>query len=111
MRPSRRFPYHIGYDAADTVTQIGPDVERFAVGDAVYVRLPEVSRGSWVEFIVVDEVFVAVKPASLSFVEAASMPLTAIIAMQALELYDGGLKGKKVFVPAGCQSILIVDAE
>lgn len=102
--PSRRFPYRIGYDAAGTITQIGDDVKQFKVGDAVYVRLPEMSRGSWAEYVVVDEFFVAPKPSSLSFEEAASIPLAAIISMQALELYEGGLKGKTVFVPAGCKS-------
>lgn len=39
------FPYKIGYDCAGTVIEIGPGVTRFKVGDAVYVRLPEASRG------------------------------------------------------------------
>jgi NADPH:quinone reductase-like Zn-dependent oxidoreductase len=39
------FPYKIGYDCAGTVAEIGAGVTRFKVGDAVYVRLPEASRG------------------------------------------------------------------
>lgn len=49
------------------------------------------------------EFFVAPKPASLSFVEAAAVPLAAGILMQALELYEGDLRGKTVFIPAGCE--------
>ncbi|KAL2843277.1 chaperonin 10-like protein [Aspergillus pseudodeflectus] len=95
------FPYKIGYDAAGIVTEIGTGVARFGVGDAVYVRLPESHRGAWSEYAVCPERFIALKPPSLSFEEAASMPLAATTAYQALEKYDGDLAGKTVFVPAG----------
>ena len=39
------FPYKIGCDCAGIVTEVGKDVNRLKVGDAVYIRLPEVSRG------------------------------------------------------------------
>lgn len=40
-----RFPYKLGYDCAGTVTEIGARVTRFKVGDEVFVRLPESTRG------------------------------------------------------------------
>lgn len=40
-----RFPYKLGYDCAGTVAEIGTRVTRFKVGDEVYVRLPESTRG------------------------------------------------------------------
>lgn len=40
-------------------------------------------------------------PTNLSFAEAASLPLAAITAVQALRKYEGDLAGKTVFVPAG----------
>jgi NADPH:quinone reductase-like Zn-dependent oxidoreductase len=40
-----RFPYKIGYDCAGKVTAVGSAVSDFKVGDEVYTRLPEVSRG------------------------------------------------------------------
>ncbi|KAJ0417400.1 chaperonin 10-like protein [Aspergillus carlsbadensis] len=95
------FPYKIGYDAAGTVAEIGAGVTRFKIGDAVYVRLPESHRGAWSEYAVCPERFIAQKPPSLSFEEAASMPLAATTAFQALKKYDGDLSGKTVFVPAG----------
>ncbi|KAL3467175.1 chaperonin 10-like protein [Aspergillus heterothallicus] len=95
------FPYKIGYDAAGTVTEIGNRVTRFRVGDAVYVRLPESHRGSWAEYAVCPERYIALKPPSLSFEDAASIPLAATTAFQALKKYEGGLAGKTVFVPAG----------
>ncbi|KGO71314.1 Alcohol dehydrogenase superfamily, zinc-type [Penicillium italicum] len=85
------FPYKIGYDCAGVVTEIGSDVTRFQVGAEVYVRLPEISR----------EKYIALKPPSLSFEDAASIPLAAMTALQALRKYKGDLAGKTVFVPAG----------
>ncbi|KAL3486587.1 chaperonin 10-like protein [Aspergillus germanicus] len=95
------FPYKIGYDAAGTVTAIGTGVTRFKIGDAVYVRLPESHRGAWSEYAVCPERLIALKPPSLSFEEAASMPLAATTAYQALKKYEGDLSGETVFVPAG----------
>ncbi|GLA98362.1 hypothetical protein AtubIFM57143_006303 [Aspergillus tubingensis] len=95
------FPYKIGYDCAGVVQEIGRDVKKFQVGDAVYIRLPEVSRGSCSEFIRCSEEHIGLKPPSLSFEEAASIPLAAMTALQALRLYRGDLAGKTVFVPAG----------
>ncbi|KAL3447432.1 chaperonin 10-like protein [Aspergillus insuetus] len=91
----------IGYDAAGAVTAPGPGVTRFRVGDAVYVRLPESHRGAWTEFAVCPERFIALKPPSLSFDKAATMPLAAMTAYQVLKKYDSDLSGKTVFVPAG----------
>ncbi|KAJ5510697.1 Polyketide synthase enoylreductase [Penicillium expansum] len=95
------FPYKIGYDCAGIVTEIGSDVTRFQVGAEVYVRLPEVSRGSCSEFVRCTEKYIALKPPSLSFEDAASIPLAAMTALQALRKYKGDLAGKTVFVPAG----------
>merc|ERR1712000_331266 len=96
-----QFPYQIGYDAAGVVTEVGSGVTHVKVGDEVYTRLPEASRGSWSEYAKCAESFVALKPASLSFSDAASMPLAGVTALQALSKYEGSLEGKTVFVPAG----------
>ncbi|KAE8153826.1 chaperonin 10-like protein [Aspergillus avenaceus] len=95
------FPYQIGYDCAGTVAEIGSGVTRFQVGDEVYVRLPESHRGAWSEYAKCPEEFIALKPPSLSFEDAAAIPLAAATALQALRKYNGDLTGKTVFVPAG----------
>ena len=45
---------------------------------------------------------ISLKPPSLSFTDAASIPLAAMTALQALRRYNGDLAGKTVLVPAGC---------
>lgn len=57
--------------------------------------------GSWAEQVVCPEFYVAPKPKGLSFEDAASLPLAAVTALQALRKYRGSLEGKTVFVPAG----------
>lgn len=42
-----RFPYKIGYDCAGIITEIGDGVKRLKIGDEVYARLPEKSKGNW----------------------------------------------------------------
>ncbi|OQE25283.1 hypothetical protein PENSTE_c006G00503 [Penicillium steckii] len=95
------FPYKIGYDCAGTVIETGSQVTRFKTGDEVFVRLPECHRGSMSEIARSTEEFVALKPKNLSMVEAASVPLACMTALQALRGYDGDLQGKTVFIPAG----------
>jgi NADPH:quinone reductase-like Zn-dependent oxidoreductase len=58
--------------------------------------------GAWSEFAKTREDFIALKPAGWSMAHAASVPLAAMTALQALQRYKGSLEGKTVLVPAGC---------
>lgn len=62
--------------------------------------------GSCSEFVQCAEEYIGLKSPSLSFEEAASIPLAATTALQALRKYHGDLAGKTVFVPAGCSKSL-----
>jgi len=75
-------PRVLGYDAAGVVSEIGPDVTLFSPGDAVYYAGDITRPGSNAEFQLVDERIVGRKPTSLSFAEAAALPLTAITAWE-----------------------------
>jgi zinc-binding alcohol dehydrogenase family protein len=74
----------LGYDAAGTVKAVGPDVKLFKPGDEVYYAGAVNRPGTNAEFHMVDERIVGFKPKSLSFEEAAALPLTAITAYEAL---------------------------
>lgn len=77
-------PVVLGWDAAGVIEAVGPDVTLFKVGDPVYYAGAIDRPGSNAEFHLVDERIVGRKPASLSFAEAAALPLTAITAWELL---------------------------
>lgn len=93
-RPRNPVP---GRDVAGTVVEIGAAVTRFAVGDEVYGVAP----GSFAEYVAAPESRLARKPASLTFTQAAVVPVSAATALRAL--VDVGR------VQAG-QSVLVVGA-
>jgi NADPH:quinone reductase-like Zn-dependent oxidoreductase len=83
----------IGLDLAGTVEAVGPDVMRFAVGDAVYGS----GKGSYAEYAVANEGKLAPKPDILSFEQAAAVPVSAVTAL--LGLRAGKIQaGQKVLV-------------
>ncbi|WP_430866953.1 zinc-binding alcohol dehydrogenase family protein [Demequina aurantiaca] len=78
-------PRILGYDAAGTVTAVGQEVSGFAVGDEVYYAGAIDRPGSNADYQAVDHRIAAHKPTTLSFADAAALPLTALTAMEALE--------------------------
>src|SRR5438128_1101047 len=77
-------PIALGCDVAGVVSALGPDAKGFAVGDEVYARLEKGRMGGLAEQVAADASVVAKKPALASFVQAASVPLAALTALQAL---------------------------
>jgi NADPH:quinone reductase-like Zn-dependent oxidoreductase len=86
-----------GRSVAGTVDMVGAKVTGFRVGDEVY----GIARSSFAEFAVADPAKLARRPASLSFAEAAAVPVSGLTALQAVR--D---RGK---VEAG-QSVLVIGA-
>jgi NADPH:quinone reductase-like Zn-dependent oxidoreductase len=78
-----RFPLVLGNDLSG-VSDVGAQVTRFKKGDAVYARLDKDRIGTFAEFAVVREGAAALKPTNVTFEEAASFPLVALTAWQAL---------------------------
>ena len=94
-------PFVLGHDLSGVITKVGPDVRGFKVGDEVYARPRDLRIGAFAEQIVIDADDVALKPHSLSFVEAAAVPLVALAAWQALVEVADLQPGQKVLVHAG----------
>ena len=74
----------LGYDASGVVEAVGPDVEEFAVGDAVFYAGSIARPGTNSEFHLVDERIVGTRPATVTDAEAAALPLTSITAWEML---------------------------
>ncbi len=77
-------PRILGFDAAGVVVGVGDQVKNYKLGDEVYYAGDITKSGSNQQFQVVDEAIVGNKPKSLSFSQAAAIPLTAITAYEAL---------------------------
>lgn len=81
-------PTILGCDGAGVVEAVGEGVNRFQVGDEVYFCQGGLggAKGNYAEYIAIDARFATLKPASLSFAQAAAAPLVLITAWEAL--YD-----------------------
>jgi NADPH:quinone reductase-like Zn-dependent oxidoreductase len=91
----------LGNDLAGVVADVGAQVRRFKQGDAIYARLDTERIGAFAEFAVVREGAAALKPTNLTFEEAASLPLVALTAWQAL-VETGRLAARqRVLIHAG----------
>jgi alcohol dehydrogenase len=96
-----RLPLILGHDVAGVVVQVGPRVQRFKLGDEVYARPDDFRIGTFAEFVPVKEAALALKPKALTMEEAASIPLVALTAWQALVEKANLQQGQKVFIQAG----------
>jgi len=94
-------PFPLGHDLAGVITAVGADVHGFKVGDEIYSRPRDRRIGAFAEALAIDAADVALKPTSLSFEEAAAVPLVALAAWQALVDVANVQPGQKVLVHAG----------
>mgnify|MGYP006133815415 FL=1 len=93
-------PSTSAYDVSGIVVETGNEVSNFEIGDLVYSRVPQEQMGTLAEFVAVTSNAVSKKPGNISFEEAASLPLTGLTALQALE-YAGIKENDKVLIHAG----------
>jgi NADPH:quinone reductase-like Zn-dependent oxidoreductase len=88
-----------GYDIAGIVEKTGARVTKLKVGDAVY-GYPTFG-GGWADYVTVKEWEVATKPKSLSFVEAAAVPMGTLTAWQALMDVAKLQRGQTILIHGG----------
>ncbi|MBR0937188.1 zinc-binding alcohol dehydrogenase family protein [Bradyrhizobium jicamae] len=86
----------LGFDAAGVVDAVGPDVSLFKPGDEVFYAGSILRQGTNSEFHLVDERIVGAKPKSLSYAQAAALPLTSITAWELLFDRLGAVPGKSL---------------
>ncbi len=88
----------LGADIAGVVEAVGRNVTALKVGDAVFGDLSAYGFGGFAEYVAVPESAVVLKPAKLSFEQAAAVPLAAITALQGLRMAGQIQRGQKVLV-------------
>lgn len=99
-------PAILGRDGSGTVVGVGDDQSQFRCGDAVVVLTDSPSNGgSFAEYVVVDAPWVAAKPESMSFVEAAAYPLVGITAWNGLVQTAKVRAGEKVLIQGGAGGV------
>jgi NADPH:quinone reductase-like Zn-dependent oxidoreductase len=81
LRPKHKI---LGVDIAGQVEAVGDGVTRFTAGDEVYANLLDHGYGGFAEYVAVPVGVLSLKPANLSFEEAAAVPMAAVTALQGL---------------------------
>ncbi|MCA9904945.1 MAG: NAD(P)-dependent alcohol dehydrogenase, partial [Anaerolineae bacterium] len=87
-----------GNDIAGHVEAVGSQVRRFKPGDAVYGDLAISGFGAFAEYVAVPETALALKPANLSFEQAAAVPEAGLVALQALRDFAHVQPGQQVLI-------------
>lgn len=95
-----RRPKHtiLGADVAGVVEAAGPNVSRFRPGDAVYGDLSGRGWGGLAEYVAAPEDVWALKPAGVSFEQAAAVPMAAVTALQGLRDKGQIRAGQRVLI-------------
>ncbi|MBP1609920.1 MAG: alcohol dehydrogenase [Acidobacteria bacterium] len=88
----------LGCDIAGQVEAVGSDVKQFKPGDAVFGEVLLNNYGGFAEYVTAPESVLALKPANLSFDEAAAVPLAAKTALQGLRDLGQIQPGQKVLI-------------
>ena len=88
----------LGADLAGQVEVVGRSVTQFQRGEEVFGSLPLDAMGSFAEYVCAQEDLLALKPASLTFEQAAAVPLAAFTALQGLRDKGQIQSGQKILV-------------
>ncbi len=88
----------LGADIAGKVEAVGKDVKQFQQGDEVFGDLANWGWGGFTEYVCADENALVLKPANISFEEAAAAPMAGITALQGLRDKGRIQPGQKVLI-------------
>lgn len=99
------FPRVLGGDISGVVSAVGSQVTDFKVGDEIYCANKLDKEGAYAEFVAVEQEIVAKKPETLSYIEAAGLPVAALTAVQTLRDFCELKAGQKVLIHAGAGGV------
>src|SRR6201987_1706095 len=96
-------PWIPGHEFSGVVEEIGSDVAEWAPGDAVFGTTS--GMGAYAEYLAVKAAVIAKKPSSLSFEEAASVPVAAQTAWQGIFTHGHLEKGQTILIHGGAGAV------
>jgi NADPH:quinone reductase-like Zn-dependent oxidoreductase len=88
----------LGMDVAGQIEAVGSNVKQFQPGDEVFGDISWCGKGGYAEYVCVPENLLALKPANISFEQAAAIPVSAVVALQALRDTGQIQSGQKVLI-------------
>ena len=88
----------LGYDVAGRVEAVGENVKQFQPGDEVFGDIFACGGGAFAEYVSVPENALVLKPANITFEEAAAVPVAAVCALQGLRDHGQIQPGQKVLI-------------
>ena len=95
LKPKKTIP---GADIAGRVEAVGRNIRQFHPGDEVFGDISACENGGFAEYVSVPENVLALRPANITFEEAAAVPMAGITALQGLRDEGRILLGQKVLV-------------
>jgi NADPH:quinone reductase-like Zn-dependent oxidoreductase len=104
-----KFPI-VGIDVAGTIVAVGENVSKLKVGDNVFGDASPCGFGAFAQFVCVTEPLLAIKPAEISFEDAAALPHSAVLALQSLNSVTNFKPGLKILIngAGGCVGPIII---
>lgn len=99
--PGQKFPKMLGGDLSGEVVEVGQNISGFRAGDEVYGMISAVKGGAYAEYAIVASDQIVHKPTTISFTEAAAIPLAALTAYQSL-VRLGKLEAGETVCVNGC---------
>lgn len=102
-----KLPLTIGGNLSGVIKEVGTDVTDFKIGDAVFGQSYAFGGGSGAiaEYAVANAENIAIKPKSINYLAAGSLPLVGVSAIQALEQHINLQKGQKILIHGGAGGI------
>lgn len=97
-RKALRIP---GMEMAGIVEEVGADVTKFKKGDSVFGDISDHGFGSFAELVCLNEAALTLKPESMSYEDAASIPHASLLALQGLDLAGGLNSEQKILINGG----------
>ena len=92
------FPLTLGWDVSGVIENVGSKVTNFKKGDSVYSHPDIYGNGTYAEYIAVKSKEVALKPKSIDYKHAASIPLVSLTAWQALIETANLIEGQRILI-------------